>query len=171
MLLRELTQADVAAVHAVLGDAETMSFYPHAFSIDETKKWIQWNLDGYQEHGHGLWALVLRETGELVGDCGLTIQHVDGDDMVEVGWHVRRDLWGRGLATEAAIACRDYGFESLELPFLISLVRPENIASCRVAEKIGMQVSDHTMRGPNEMWRHCIYRVDREGSARPTSAE
>ena len=155
ILLRPLAFTDLDALHMVLGDAETMRYYPHAFSLDETRDWIQWNLDSYAKHGHGLWGLELRETGELVGDCGLTIQHVDGDDFVEVGWHVRRDVWGRGLATEAGAACRDHALDELRVDRLVSLVRPENKASCRVAEKLGLRVWKETLRGPG--WVHRVY--------------
>ena len=163
LVLQQLEPEDIDALHLVLGDAETMSYYPSAFSRAKTGEWIDWNRSSYQRHGFGLWALVLREDGGLVGDCGLTVQDVDGASMVEIGWHVRRDLWGRGLATEAAAACRDHGFATLDVPLLISLVRPENVASCRVAEKIGMKVTAETRRGPD--WLHRVYGITREEAA------
>jgi RimJ/RimL family protein N-acetyltransferase len=142
-----------------LGDAELMKYYPAPFSRDETIEWIRSNLERYERDGHGLWAMELKATGELIGDCGLVVQDVDGDIDVEVGWHVRRDMCNRGFATEAAEACRDYVFEELGLVRLISLVRPENAASCRVAEKIGMTVERHTVRGPG--WDHWVYSLRR----------
>ena len=147
--------SDENALHAVLGDAETMRYYPQAFSIEETWAWIQWNLDGYAKNGHGLWGLELKETGELVGDCGLTVQDVDGEKFVEVGWHVRRDVWGRGYATEAGAASRDYAFDELRVDRLVSIIRPENKASCRVAEKLGLTIWKETVRGPG--WLHRVY--------------
>jgi RimJ/RimL family protein N-acetyltransferase len=98
--------------------------------------------------------MVLKETGELVGDCGLIRQELDRTVEVEIGYHVRRDLWGRGMAPEAAAACRDYGFEMLRAKRLISLIRPENLASRRVAEKIGLAL------WKTVDWRglsHCVY--------------
>jgi len=68
------------------------------------------------------------------------MQEVDGVEEVEIGYHIRRDLWGQGLATEAAQACRDYGFSQLGFDKLISLINPANIASRRVAEKNGMRL-------------------------------
>jgi len=82
-------------------------------------------------------------------------QRVDDEPLVEVGWHVRRDLWGRGLATEAGMACRDYAFDELRVERLVSIIRPENRASCRVAEKVGMTVWRETTRGPG--WLHHVY--------------
>jgi [ribosomal protein S5]-alanine N-acetyltransferase len=84
--------------------------------------------------------MILKSTCELIGDCGLVRQSVDGIDEIELGYHVRRDLWGQGYASEAARACRDYGFENLKVDRLISLIRPENLASRRVAEKNGMTI-------------------------------
>jgi RimJ/RimL family protein N-acetyltransferase len=106
-----------------------------------------------------LWAIELNETGEVIGDCGLAVQDVDGIKDVEVGWHVRLDMCNRGIATEAAKACRNHGFDELGLDRLISLVRPENVPSCRVAEKIGMTVERHTVWGPG--WDHCVYSMSR----------
>jgi RimJ/RimL family protein N-acetyltransferase len=160
--LRELTRADVDALHKVLGDAETMEWYPHPYSIDEVKRWIEWSLDNYARLRHGLWGMVLKETDELMGDCGLTVQFVDGAPFVEVGWHVRRDHWNKGYATEAGLASRDWAFENLDITNLISLVRPENVPSWRVAEKLGLTVSGTTFRGPHNEWEHRIYHMTRD---------
>jgi RimJ/RimL family protein N-acetyltransferase len=84
--------------------------------------------------------MILKSTSELIGDCGLVRQSVDGVDEIEIGYHVRRDLWGQGYASEAARACRDHGFSTLSAERLISLIRPENVSSRRVAEKNGMTI-------------------------------
>jgi len=87
-----------------------MRFYPAPYNRAGVEDWIDRSLRRYAEHGHGLWAMVLKVSGEMIGDCGLTVQNVNGSDEIEIGYHVRRDLWGQGLATEAARACRDFGF-------------------------------------------------------------
>ena len=81
--------------------------------------------------GFGLWALTLRGSDEAIGDCGLDIikglEGMDGtedSEQIQIGWHVRRDLWGQGLATEAALACRDYAFDCLGLSALSALIQP-----------------------------------------------
>ncbi len=159
LVLREFVPEDVDDLARVICDRETMRFYPAPFDRAGAEEWIARNRRRYAEHGHGLWAMVLKSTGEMIGDCGLTVQNVDGIDEVELGYHVRRDLWGQGLAAEAAQACRDYGFARLPVERLISLIRPENLVSRRVAEKNGMTVWKEVI------WRdlpNLVYAIRRE---------
>jgi [ribosomal protein S5]-alanine N-acetyltransferase len=136
--LREFTHADADALAAVLGDPVAMQFYPSPFDRQGVETWIARNQERYRLEGHGLWAMLLRDTGELIGDCGCTVQEVEGKNEVEVGYHVRRDLWGNGYATEAAQACMEYAFARLGAKRVISIIRPENAPSRRVAEKNGL---------------------------------
>ncbi len=138
LILRNLTPADLEPLLAVFADPQTMQFYPQPFDRQMARAWIERNIQRYAQHGFGLWALVLKANGQLIGDCGLVIQDVDGMAAVEIGYHIRRDLWGQGFATEAAQTCWDYGFNYLEVDQLVSLIHPANLASRRVAEKIGM---------------------------------
>ena len=154
LLLREFTPADANALETVLGDPVTMQYYPAAFDRKGIEEWIGKNIGRYQRDGHGLWALMLKDSGELIGDCGCTLQEVEGMNHIEVGYHVRRDLWGRGYATEAARACMEYAFAQLGAARVISMIRPENLQSRRVAEKNGMTCEKVIF------WRgydHCIY--------------
>ena len=156
--LREFVPDDVNALARVLSDPQTMRYYPTPYDRTGVADWISRNRWRYQEEGHGLWGMVLKSSGELIGDCGLIRQMVDGVDETEIGYHVRRDYWGQGLATEAARACRDYGFASLNVERLISLIRPENLPSRRVAEKNDMKIiKEVTWRG----LRHCVYGIER----------
>ncbi|MBI4260928.1 MAG: GNAT family N-acetyltransferase [Actinobacteria bacterium] len=164
-MLRRYRPDDLDALLGILGDPETMRYYAHPFTAEESKLWIDRQLDRYERDGFGLWAMDLREDGRFVGNCGPTAQMVDGDREVEIGWHVHRSLWGRGLATEAGAACVGYAFERLDLDHVISLVRPENVASWRVAEKLGMWVDRTTMHGG---YVHRVYTVSREAWDRPT---
>jgi len=157
--LRTFVPEDLDALSRVLSDPETMRFYPAVLDRAGVQEWIARNRRRYETDGHGLWAMVLKSTGELVGDCGLAVQSVEDRNEVEIGYHTRRDLWGQGLATEGARACREYGFKTLPAARLISLIRPENLPSRRVAEKNGMRVIKQVM------WRdlpHLIYAVDRQ---------
>jgi ribosomal-protein-alanine N-acetyltransferase len=140
LVLREFQHEDLDALAAILCDRETMRYYPVSFDRAAAADWIQRNRTRYANHGHGLWAMILKSTRELIGDCGLVRQSVDAVDEIEIGYHVRRDLWNQGYASEAARACRDYGFAKLEVDRIISLIRPENLASRRVAEKNGMTI-------------------------------
>lgn len=160
LIMREMTLADREGLLAIFSDAEMMRFYPKPFDRQRTAAWIEWNLRNYAEYGFGLWALILKQNGELIGDCGLIIQDVDGRQETEIGYHVRRDLWGQGFATEAAQTCRNYGFQ-LGRNRLISLIHPDNVASRRVAEKNGMSLVKQTL------WRDkptCIYAIERSGN-------
>jgi ribosomal-protein-alanine N-acetyltransferase len=160
--LREFIPGDADALALVLSDPETMRYYPAPFDRAGVEEWIARNCRRYVKDGHGLWAMVLETNGELIGDCGLTVQDVDGTTEVEIGYHVRRDHWGKGLATEGARACRDYGFANLPAERLVSMIRPENLPSRRVAEKNGMSVSKQVI------WKnlpHLIYTVRRESAA------
>ena len=140
LVLREFQFEDFDALAAILCDPETMRYYPVSFDRAAVADWIQRNRTRYANDGHGLWAMILKSTRELIGDCGLVRQSVDAVDEIEIGYHVRRDLWNQGYASEAARACRDYGFANLKVDRLISLIRPENLASRRVAEKNGMTI-------------------------------
>ena len=138
LLLRELNEGDLDDLAGILGDPLVMRHYPHPLDRAETNRWIQRNQTRYREDGHGLWAVLLKETGEFVGDCGLTIQTVEGVPELEVGYHIKRSHWRRGLATEAARACRDLAFGSLQRDRLICITSPGNVASQGVARKLGM---------------------------------
>jgi len=139
LILRELTPHDVDALLEVFSDPEAMEYFPSTKTAAETRAWIDMNRASYRERQFGLWAAILRETDEFVGQAGLVVQpDVDGEDEIEIGYTLARRFWGRGLATEAARACRDHGFGSLGLARLVSLIDPGNSASVRVAEKIGM---------------------------------
>ncbi|MGC2639540.1 MAG: GNAT family N-acetyltransferase [Acidobacteriaceae bacterium] len=157
LILRELIPDDVPALHAVLGDAENMMWYPHPLSEAEVETWIARQSERYAS-GTGLLAMILKETGELIGDCGPVWQEVEGVQELEIGYHVRRDQQRRGLATEAARAVRDCAFATFDVDHVISLIRPENLASRRVAEKNGMTLERVVF------WHgydHCVYRLGR----------
>lgn len=144
LAFREMTPDDLDDMAGLLGDPEVMRYYPHPKSRDEASEWIAWNRRLYREHGFGLWVLTMRATGEFAGDCGLTPQDVDGITEIEVGYHLRRDLQGRGLGTEAAIACRDYARDVLSVDRLIAIINPSNRPSQRVAEKLGLALERET---------------------------
>lgn len=152
---REMTDADLDAMAGLLGDPEVMRFYPAPRSREEAAAWIAGNRRRYTEDGHGLWIVEARaaELGVhddewvFVGDCGLTWQQVNGERRLEVGYHVRADLQGRGYATEAAAACRDHARDALGSPELVAIIHPANTASRRVAEKIGMRHVDDDVSG------------------------
>ena len=107
LTLREYVTEDFDALFEIVSDIETMQHYPAHFDEDKTRSWIQWNLDNYKKCGFGLWAVVLKETGEFIGDCGITIQDIDGEMLPEIGYHIHKKYWRKGFAKEAARAVRD----------------------------------------------------------------
>jgi RimJ/RimL family protein N-acetyltransferase len=168
LILRELTPQDADALALVLSDAETMRYYPVPFDRAGVERWIERNRERYRDDGVALWAMEMKhppalhlpasDLPNMIGDCGIVVQNVGGERLYEIGYHVRRDLWGRGLATEAAIACRDWAFSHLQVERLISLIRPENLASRKVAERNGMTVWKELHWGGS---LHYVYSVER----------
>jgi ribosomal-protein-alanine N-acetyltransferase len=137
LYLRQYKKEDIDSLHSIFSDAETMEYYPALFNLKQTRNWIKKNQERYDEDGYGLWGLCLKQTNELIGDCGLVKQKVDGKTEVEIGYHINKKYWSKGFATEAAKGCKEYGFQQLGLNKLISIIDPRNAPSIRVAEKIG----------------------------------
>ena len=159
LVLRHLTVDDVDAIFAVIGDPETMRFYPQTFTREDAVGWIARSLERYRRDGYGLFAVVLKSNGEVIGDCGVVRQEIEGESMLEVGYHFRRDHWGHGYATEAARACRGYGFGHLKAEKVVSLILTENVPSRRVAERNGMKVE---RQATFHELPHLVYAMKRE---------
>lgn len=146
MSLREMTPADFPALCRILQDEETMYAYEGAFSDAEAWEWLERQIARYRQWGFGLWAADLKETGELIGQCGLTMQPWKGREVLEIGYLFRRDHWHQGYALEAAAACRRYAFETLDAEEVCSIIRDTNIASQKVALRNGMTVRDRWVK-------------------------
>ncbi len=138
LFLREMTMGDFDALYAVLSDAEIMQHYPYTFDEERVRSWIERNMKRYTDDGFGLWAVCLKDTGEMIGDCGLTLQNIDGQILPEIGYHIRRDQQRKGYAKEAAMAVRDWAFQNTEYPALYSYCKYTNVGSFKTAESIGM---------------------------------
>jgi RimJ/RimL family protein N-acetyltransferase len=155
--LRPMTMSDASDLLKIFSDPEAMRYYPGTKNRHQTEDWIEWNLESYARYGFGLWVAEFKQTGEFAGQCGLVAQDIEGVTEVEIGYLFLRKLWGRGLATEAARACRDHASGKLGLNRLISLIHPGNIPSRRVAEKVGM-----TLEREVEKWGGtlCLYSME-----------
>ncbi|WP_207701074.1 GNAT family N-acetyltransferase [Candidatus Enterococcus ferrettii] len=140
LVLREWTADDLPDLKRFLQDAEVMWAYEHAFSNEEVSNWLQWNLDSYQANGYGLWAMLCKSTGEIIGECGITQQTVEGTVYPEIGYHLVKTHWHQGFAVEAARAVKDWGFKKKQFPELVSTIRDTNLASMNVAIRNGMIV-------------------------------
>ena len=139
LILREYTPEDFDALYEIMSDPETMRHYPAPFDADRTRRWIEWNLENYEQYGFGLWAVVLKETGEFIGDCGITIQDIDGEKLPEIGYHIHKKYWRRGFAKEAARAVRDWAFTNTQYSAVYSYMKYTNVASYSTALANGMK--------------------------------
>lgn len=140
LYLRELCQNDFAALCAILQDSAVMYAYEHAFSDQEVQIWLDRQRRRYRDDGFGLWAAVLKKTGDMIGQCGITLQEWDGRQVPEIGYLFAKAYWRKGYAVEAAEACKNYAFDTLGYDRVYSIIRENNIASRKVAEKNGMTV-------------------------------
>ena len=140
LILRHLEDHDLNDLFALYHDPTIRRYYPEGtLSLAETRAELNWFKQGHPQYpALGLWATVLKSNGAFIGRCGLLPWELDGREEVEVAYMIDKRLWGQGLGTEAACGVRDYGFHTLKLTRLICLIDAENIASQRVAEKIGM---------------------------------
>jgi ribosomal-protein-alanine N-acetyltransferase len=136
--LREVSREDLDFIAAMRSHPEVMRFYPKIYSREESAEWIERQLDRYARHGHGLWLVEDRLTAEPRGAVGLVMQEIDGTEEPEIGYMIHYPYWRLGLATEAALATRDWAFETRGLARVISLIRPENLPSQGVARNLGM---------------------------------
>ncbi len=142
LFLREMNEDDYDALYSVLADSDIMQHYPYTFDEKRVKSWIEKNVERYRVFGFGLWAVCLKETGEMIGDCGLTMQNINGTICPEIGYHIRHDCQRKGYAKEAASAVRDWAFESTPFRALYSYMKKENVASAATAQSIGMEKID-----------------------------
>jgi RimJ/RimL family protein N-acetyltransferase len=135
--LREMTAADIDDMARMLGDPLVMRYYERPYTRDEAAEWIDKSIRLYADKGYGMWAVHRLDTGEFVGDCGLTLQEVEDMTELEVGYHLLPGQWGHGYATEAAIASRDFA-QRIGNERLVAIIAPDNTPSIRVAERVGM---------------------------------
>lgn len=139
LILREYTLDDFDGLYAILSDAETMKHYPRPYDEKGTMLWLNWSLDNYKRYGFGLWAIEIKESGEFIGDCGITMQNIDGEELPEIGYHIHKKHWRQGYAKEAALAVREWLFENTEFETVYSYMTATNVASYSTAASIGMR--------------------------------
>lgn len=142
LYLRELTQSDFESLCRILQDDKTMYAYEGAFSDEEVHDWLDRQIARYQKWGFGLWAVVLKENDEMIGQCGLTMQPWKDTEVLEIGYLFECSYWHNGYAIEAASACKKYAFETLNSDQVCSIIRDTNLASQKVAIRNKMVVKD-----------------------------
>lgn len=142
LILREMTIADYDSLYAVLGDSDIMQHYPYTFDEKRVRDWINRNIERYNIFGFGLWAVTLKENGEMIGDCGLTMQLIGGQIKPEIGYHIRKDCQRKGYAKEAASAVRDWTFMNTPFNVIFSYMKYTNVPSYSTAISWGCHKVD-----------------------------
>jgi [ribosomal protein S5]-alanine N-acetyltransferase len=145
LVLRELTLDDLDFVAEMLAHPEVMFFWPKPYTRDEAEAWIRRHQESYERYGYGYWLALDKVSGQPIGQAGLLAQQVDGVTETGIGYIIHRPFWRRSYATEAALACRDYAFGKLGKERLVVLVRPENVVSQSVVQKLGAQPERETV--------------------------
>jgi RimJ/RimL family protein N-acetyltransferase len=159
LYLRELTKKDQVSLLELFSDPLAMKYFPSTKNMEQVNDWIRKNIESYNSNGYGLYLCVLKDTLTSIGYCGFILQKdIGGKDEVEIGYGLIREYWHKGYASEAAIACKKYGFEKLKIEKLISLIRPENKPSINVAIRNRMSLQKDIMRWD---YLHNIYSIER----------
>lgn len=164
LLFRHLVMNDLDELFALYSDPEMRRYFPDGvLNFEDTKEELEWFLNGHPEHPElGLWATVYKETGKFIGRCGLLPWTIDNRQEVEAAYMIAKAYWGQGLATEAAQGILQYGFEKLNLTRLICLMHPDNIASQRVAQKVGMILERHVDGIAGDHFPTLIYSINKQ---------
>lgn len=160
--LREMTLSDIGALSSMLQDEKVMYAYNGAFNDEETLAWMQKQMQRYEEYGFGLWGVFIKNTDEMIGQCGITMQEYKATQVPEIGYLLAHEHWHKGYAVEAATACREYGFNTLHFDALYSIIRDTNIASQNVALRNGMSFIDTIVKHYRGVdMPHMVFRIKR----------
>ena len=151
LFLREMTEGDFDALFAVLADSDIMEHYPYTFDEERVRGWIRRNQERYEIFGFGLWAVCLKESGEMIGDCGLTMQNIGGVIKPEIGYHIRKEHQRKGYAKEAATAVRDWTFTNTPFQMIYSYMKYTNAPSVATAVSWGCHQVDEFKGEVNEI--------------------
>lgn len=160
LILKEMREEHFDSLYEILSDSETMKFYPEPFDKERVHGWISWNIQNYRQYGFGLWTVILKETEEIIGDCGITMQQIDGDSLPEIGYHICKKYWLNGFAKEAASAVRDWFFRNTKHNTVFSYMKSTNIPSISTASSIGMKKVKEYSDNINGIT--CVYAVSRD---------
>lgn len=142
LILREMEQTDFQDLSEILRNPSVMYAYEHDFTDEDVQIWLDRQKMRYEKYGFGLWAIILKSTGCIIGQAGLTIQPYKNNKILEIGYLLKQDFWHYGYAREAATGCKNYAFENLNKDKIYSIIKAENTASMKVAESIGMTKED-----------------------------
>ena len=167
LILRHLTLSDLDDLYILYQDPEIRKYFPEGIlSYEDTKEELEWHMNGHPEHPElGLWATIHKETGKFIGRCGLLPWEIDGKLEVEVAYLLDKNFWNQGLATEAAKGVLEYAFTSLNLTRIICLMDPDNTASRKVAERLGMKLERKVEGIAGDNFPTLIYAINKQVTA------
>jgi len=160
LILREMVDADFDALKKVISDPENMKYYSAPYDDNGVIRWINWCKDCYRKYGFGLWAVVLKESGEMIGDAGISMQMIDDEWKPEIGYHLRKDYHRLGIGKEMTQAVRDYFFHNFDYNEVYSYMDIDNIPSYKTAEANGMTYLHIYVTNKGERYR--VYRITRD---------
>ena len=141
LMLREMTQSDFDDLAEMLCDPEVMYAYERDFSDEDVRQWLDNQLSRYKKYGFGMWSVILKQSGNMIGQAGITMQPYKDGELHEIGYLFKKAFWHNGYATEAAHALKNYAFQTLKLDEIFSTIRTNNYPSIAVAKRNGMELS------------------------------
>jgi RimJ/RimL family protein N-acetyltransferase len=162
LLLRRFVQADFDDLCEMLQDLDVMSAWEHTFSDAQVQDWLDRQLERYKKCSVGYWAAVEKESGKIIGQIGLVWSELSGETVLEPGYILKKACWHKGFALEGAKACVDYAFNEVGVKNIYISIRPENIASLKIAEKLGAKISGkHYVHYNNKDMLHLVYTMEK----------
>ena len=159
LILREYTQEDFNDLLSILSDPETMKYYPKPYDEKGCQRWLDWSFNNYKTFGFGLWAVQLKSTGEFLGDCGITMQQINGKTLPELGFHIHKNHHKKGYATEAGKGVLSHIFKTTDFTHIYCYQTKDNLPSRKTAEKLGFTLLEEYVE--NNV-THTAYRLSRE---------
>ena len=163
LYVREMEQSDLQSLKKMLQDPEVMYAYEHTFDDEKTQKWLDRQRKRYEDEGLGLWAVILKETGEMIGQSGISMQKWGDIRVQEIGYLFQKEYWHNGYATEIAKGCKKYAFEVLDYDIVYSIIKYNNYTSQNVAMRNGMKKIDEFVKHYNNTdMLHYVYGITRE---------
>lgn len=162
LVLRQWQPDELPTLHTILSHLPTMQFWPAPFTLEQSERWLHRSLEIYSATAdtYGRWGVELKDSGNVIGDCGLIQAEVNGIIENDVGYIIHADYWHNGYATEAATAIRDYGFSNLELPRMVANMACDHYSSARVAKAIGMNIETEFLNQRNRGFRTFLYAIE-----------
>lgn len=162
LLIRFFCEDDFISLYKIMNNPEVMYAWEHSFDENQTKEWLKHQFNRYKNDGYGYFAVILKETGILIGQCGLIKTNLNGNEVVEIGYIFDNSVWNNGYCREATKACIEFAFNHLNIEKLYATIRPNNFSSIKVAEKLGMkEIGQYTKTYTNKNMLHLIFLLEK----------